>query len=65
MGTDQAFTGVKVFAATMQQDRDKLGEVITAWLAAHPRVRVVDRVVCQSSDDAFHCLSVVLFYVEA
>ena len=57
------FDGVKVFSATMQQDRDQLGARITAWLSANPRLRVVDTVVCQSSDSAFHCLSFVLFYV--
>ncbi len=61
----EPFNGVKVFSATMQQDRERLGETITAWLTAHPRVRVVDKVIRQSSDDAFHCLSVVLFYIEA
>ena len=58
------FTGVKVFSATMQQDRERLGETITAWLSARPRLRVVDKVIRQSSDDAFHCLSVILFYVD-
>ena len=57
------FDGVKVFSATMQPDRERLGEKIMGWLAAHPRVTVVDKVVCQSSDNAFHCLSVILFYV--
>ena len=64
MSAAEPFDGVKVFTATLQPDREKLGERIMAWLAASPRVRVVDQVVCQSSDDAFHCLSVVLFYVE-
>lgn len=59
----EQFDGVKVFSATMQQDRDRLGETITAWLQARPRLRVVDKVILQSSDDSFHCLSVVLFYV--
>ena len=59
-----SFAGVKVFSATLQQDREQLGARIMAWLAANPRLRVVDKVVCQSSDDAFHCLTFVLFYVE-
>ena len=58
----QAFTGVKVFSATMFQERQQLGEVLTAWLAANPEVDVVDREVMLSSDNQFHCLSIVLFY---
>lgn len=56
------FNGVKVFSATMQHDRANLGDRVMAWLAANPRVRVVDTVVRQSSDAAFHCLSITLFY---
>jgi hypothetical protein len=59
------FTGVKVFSATMAQERDQLGEKITQWLATHPRVQVVDKIVTQSSDEAFHCLAITLFYVES
>ena len=58
------FTGVKVFSATMAQERDQLGEKITQWLAAHPGVQIVDKIVTQSSDEAFHCLAITLFYIE-
>jgi len=57
-----SFTGVKVFSATKAKERDELGETITRWLRASPEVEVVDRVVTQSSDDEFHCLTIVLFY---
>ncbi len=60
--TRLGFTGVKVFSATLAEDRDRLGEKITTWLQANASVRVVDQVVSQSSDDAFHCLSIVIFY---
>jgi hypothetical protein len=56
------FTGVKVFSATKAKEREELGETITRWLRANPELEIVDRVVSQSSDDEFHCLSVVLFY---
>ncbi len=56
------FNGVKVFSATMAQERDQLGEKLTAWLTDRPHIRVVDRVVTQSSDEAFHCLAITLFY---
>lgn len=58
------FNGVKVFSATMAQDRDRLGEKITEWLGANPKVELVDTIVTQSSDEAFHCLAITLFYVE-
>lgn len=58
------FSGVKVFSATMASDRERLGERINQWLASNPRVEVVDKVVLQSSDAEFHCLSVTLFYRE-
>ncbi len=56
------FTGVKVFSATKAKEREELGETITRWLRANADLEVVDKVVSQSSDDEFHCLSVVLFY---
>ena len=59
-----AFTGVKVFSATMAVDRARLGEQVTAWLAEHPSVSVVDVAVTQSSDEAFHCLAITLFFVD-
>jgi hypothetical protein len=62
---NNAFTGVKVFSATMAQERDQLGEKITTWLAGHPGVEIVDKIVTQSSDEAFHCLAITLFFNEA
>jgi hypothetical protein len=56
------FTGVKVFSATKAKDREELGETITRWLRANADLEVVDKVVSQSSDDEFHCLSIVFFY---
>lgn len=56
------FSGVKVFSATKAREREEIGENIGRWLKANGDVKVVDRVVLQSSDDEFHCLSVVIFY---
>jgi len=56
------FTGVKVFSATKAKEREELGETITRWLRANADLEVVDKVVSQSSDDEFHCLSIVLFF---
>lgn len=57
------FTGVKVFSATMFAQRSQLGEAVTAWIAAHPEITIVDLPdVVQSSDAQFHCVSVCVFY---
>jgi hypothetical protein len=54
-----------VFSSTTPPDRERLGQRISDWLSENPRLRIVDKVVLQSSDSAFHCLSVTLFYAEA
>jgi hypothetical protein len=59
------FNGVKVFSATMYADRERLGESVTAWLAARPNVKVTQMVVTQSSDAAFHCIAITVFYWES
>jgi hypothetical protein len=58
----EPFTGVKVFSATKAKEREELGETITRWLRSNADLEIVDRVVSQSSDDEFHCLSIVLFF---
>lgn len=58
------FNGVKVFSATMVNDRENLGEKITAWMTANPHCEVRDAVVTQSSDEAFHCIAITLFFWE-
>src|SRR5688572_23806397 len=59
-----AFNGVKVFSATKFAERDRLGNVVTQWLAEHPGLDVVDIRVTQSSDAEFHCLTICVFYLE-
>ncbi|MCC7382570.1 MAG: hypothetical protein IT384_12105 [Deltaproteobacteria bacterium] len=58
----EQFTGVKVFSATKARERDEMGEVITQWLRDNPGLEIVDRVVLQSSDNEFHCLSITFFF---
>lgn len=60
----QPFNGIKVFSATMMPDRDLLGEKVTAWIAAHPHLQVVEIVITQSSDDRFHCVAFSVFFDE-
>ena len=59
---DRSFNGVKIFSATMMADRDRLGEKITDWLSRHPKVEPREFVVTQSSDAAFHCVAITLFF---
>ena len=54
-------SAVKVFSATMAREREVLGERVSDWLRAHPGLQLVDRVVKQSSDNEYHCLSITLF----
>lgn len=56
------FNGVAVFSCTKREERDRMGERITDWLHGHPGIEIVDKVVTQSSDSEFHCLSITLFY---
>lgn len=67
-GTEQGsvvdFTGLKIFSATKAKEREELGEHVTRWLRSNADLEVVDRVVRQSSDNEFHCLTIVLFYRE-
>lgn len=48
----------------MVADRDQLGEKVTAWINQHADKKVTDLVVTQSSDEAFHCIAITVFYFE-
>jgi len=56
------FNGVKVFSATMFQDRQLLGEKITSWIAENPLNELIEIDVTQSSDESFHCIALTVFY---
>ena len=56
------FTGVRVFSTTLARDRENMGENITKWLKENSNLDVVDKIVTQSSDKEFHCLTITLFY---
>lgn len=55
------FDMVKVFSATKSRERDSLGDRVTEWLDDNPEMSAVGTVVTQSSDSAFHCLTITLF----
>jgi hypothetical protein len=59
------FNGVKTFTATMAHDREALGDRVTTWLRANKHRQIVDTVVTQSSDEAFHCLAITVFFWQA
>lgn len=59
-----AFTAVKVFSATMFQQRGQLGEKVTEWIAANSNVTITEFVVTQSSDAEYHCIAISVFYAE-
>lgn len=61
----EKFTGVKVFSATMAKERDQLGDRVTDWIRHSPALSVVSTVITQSSDEAFHCLTITVFYTDA
>jgi hypothetical protein len=63
-GPKTQFNGVKVFSATMVNERERLGETITEWMKANPQYEVREMVVTQSSDAAFHCLAITVFFWE-
>lgn len=56
------FTGVKVFSATKAREREDLGEQVTRWIRENPSARIIDKIVTQSSDREFHCLTITIFY---
>ena len=56
------YNGVKVFSATKAKEREALGEHVTAWIRRNPDAEIVDKIVTQSSDSEFHCLTITLFY---
>ncbi len=57
-----AFTGVRVFSATMVAQRERLGDQVTEWLLSMPHIDVVDVAITQSSDAKFHCIAITVFY---
>jgi hypothetical protein len=59
---DLKFNGVKVFSATMVADREQLGEKVTAWIKSRPDAKLTDIVITQSSDEAFHCIAITVFF---
>jgi len=62
--SDRPFNGVKVFSTTIVADRERLGDDVVAWLHTRPEIKVTQIFVTQSSDAAFRCIAVTIFYWE-
>ncbi|TMA38771.1 MAG: hypothetical protein E6J82_17380 [Deltaproteobacteria bacterium] len=58
------FTGMKIFSTTLARDREQMSDNITRWLHDNAQLEIVDKIVTQSSDKEFHCLTITLFYRE-
>ena len=58
------FNSAKVFSATMMNDRSMLGDTITEWMRDNPTFEITEIVVTQSSDEAFHCLAMTVFFYD-
>lgn len=56
------YRGAKVFSATKALEREGLGTKVTRWIADNPDLEIVETVVRQSSDEQFHCLTIIIFY---
>lgn len=54
--------GVKVFSTTKFRDREYLGDMVTDWIKENEDITILGREVRQSSDQEFHCLSIIIFY---
>ena len=58
------FTGIKVFSATKAREREEISDRITDWIAANRNIEITGHEVKQSSDNEFHCLTIVIFFDE-
>jgi len=57
-----SFNAVKIFSTTLARDREHMGAAITQWLLDNSGIEIVDKIVTQSSDKEFHCLTITIFY---
>lgn len=51
---------IKTFTATRHEDRMNLGDVVTTWLRKETGFNVSEIRTLQSSDQSYHCLSIVV-----
>ena len=56
------FDGMVIFSASKHTDREKMGADVTAWRRNSASATITDVRTMQSSDNEFHCVTVVIFY---
>ncbi|MCP4675414.1 MAG: hypothetical protein GY854_07905 [Deltaproteobacteria bacterium] len=56
------YKGAQIFTATKAKEREDLGNRLTAWIKEHPQIRIKNTSVTQSSDNEFHCITIIVFY---
>jgi hypothetical protein len=57
------YQALKVFTATKAKEREFLGQGVNAWLSKNQGlIEIVHTEVKQSSDQQFHCLTIIIFY---
>ena len=56
--------GLRLDQALAQMFPEHSRSRLTAWLRDNPNKHVTDFVVTQSSDEAFHCIAITVFYWE-
>ena len=58
----QASEELKQEMQEQAREREELGEHVTNWVRNNPNARIIDKIVTQSSDREFHCLTITIFY---
>lgn len=56
------FDGMVIFSASKHSERGSLGSDVTAWRQRNPTMTIVEVRTMQSSDNEFHCVTVIVFY---
>ncbi len=56
------FDGMMIFSASKHGDRERMGENVTAWRLRNSTSVITDVRTMQSSDNEFHCVTVIIFY---
>jgi hypothetical protein len=56
------FDGMILFSASKHEERNKLGEAVTEWRKRNASLVVLETQTLQSSDNAFHCVTIAIFY---
>ncbi len=56
------FDGMMVFSASKHTDRERMSADVTAWRQRNASVTITDVRTMQSSDNEFHCVTVIVFY---